>query len=92
MTFAEWHNFNFVENKIMDSLGDIYVKVFRKKSFKHEDMSLCGLMRISDAVKLVGNLELMKVNFHSEWRDGESNYKALCALVCMKEDQPTLFK
>jgi hypothetical protein len=92
MTFAEWYNFNFVENKIMDFLGDIYVKVFRKKSFKHEDMSLCGLMRISDAVKLVGNLELMKVNFHSELRDGEPNYKALCALVCMNEDQPTLFK
>ena len=30
MKFKEWHNYNCVENKVMDYIGDIYIKVFRK--------------------------------------------------------------
>lgn len=86
ITFGEWHKFNFVDTKIMDTLGDIYIKVFRKQSFKHDDMCLSGLMRIDDAVKMFGKYPLMKINFHQEWRDNESNYKALCALICMEAD------
>lgn len=92
MTFAEWHNFNFVENKIMDYLGDLYIKVFRKKSFKTEDRIFCGLMRIDDAVKLVGALQLMKVSFHTECRDGGSEYKALSAMVYLEEGQTLIVK
>jgi hypothetical protein len=76
----------------MDSLGDIYVKVFRKKSFKTEDRIFCSLMRIDDAVKLVGALQLLKVSFHTEYRDGGSDYKALSALVYLEEGQTLIVK
>jgi hypothetical protein len=86
MKFVDWYNFNFVENKIMDRIGDIYVKIFRKESYQHEDMILCSLVNFNDAVKLFGDMKLMKVTFHSEHStrlDGQ--YKALCALLCMEE-------
>lgn len=87
MTFGEWHKFNFVDHKVMDHLGDIYIKVFRKPSFKTDDKCLEGLMRIDDAVKMFCDYTLMKVNYHQEWRDNESNYKALCALICLEDDK-----
>lgn len=84
ITFGEWHKFNFEDNKLMDHLGDMYIKVFRKPSFKSEDKCLEGLMRIDDAVKMFGSYPLFKINYHQEWRDNESNYKALCALIVME--------
>ena len=84
ITFGEWHKFNFVDNKLMDSIGDMYIKVFRKPSFKSEDKCLEGLMHIDDAVKMFGSYSLFKINYHQEWRDNASNYKALCALICME--------
>ena len=87
ITFGEWYKFNFVDNKIMDTLGDLYIKVFRKKSFTSEDKCLEGLMRIDDAVKMFGDYSLMKINYHTDRspRYG-SDYKALCALICMPEE------
>lgn len=86
ITFGEWHKFNFVDNKIMDTLGDIYVKVFRKHSFKSEDKCLEGLMRIDDAVKMFGNYPLIKVNYYATVKDG-FEYKALCALIYIPEEE-----
>ena len=85
ITFGEWHKFNFVDNKIMDTLGDIYIKVFRKQSFKSEDKCLEVLMRIDDAVKMFGNYTLFKMNYYASVRD-DFEYKALCALICMPEE------
>ena len=85
ITFGEWHKFNFVDNKIMDHLGDIYIKVFRKPSFNSEDKSFQALMRIDDAVKMFGSYPLFKVNYHTTLRDN-FEYKALCALICMPEE------
>ncbi len=86
MKFVDWYNFNFVENKIMNRIGDIYVKVFRKESCKREDMILCSLLNFEDAINLFGDMKLMKVNFHSEqgFALGEE-YKTLCALLYMEE-------
>jgi len=87
ITFGEWYKFNFIDNKIMDSLGDMYVKVFRKQSFKNEDKCLEGLVKISDAVKIFGDYPLMKINFHTAPSPNySSDYKALCALICMPEE------
>ena len=86
ITFREWHQFNFVDNKLMDYFGDIYIKLFRKKSFKTEDRCFCQLMRVDDALKLFGNYPLMKINFHTEMRESSMEYKALCALICMEDD------
>jgi hypothetical protein len=86
ITFGEWHKFNFVDNKLMDHLGDIYVKVFRKPSFKSEDKCLEGLMRIDDAVKMFGNYPLYKINYHSSYKN-DFEYRALCALVVMEEEK-----
>lgn len=85
ITFGEWHKFNFVDNKIMDHLGDIYIKVFRKPSFKSEDKCLEGLMRIDDAVKMFGDYPLFKVNYHATVKEG-FEYKALCALIYLREE------
>lgn len=86
MKFIDWYNFNFVENKIMDRIGDIYVKIFRKESFKHEDMILCSLVNFEDAVKLFGDMKLMKVSFHSEQKSAMGGeYKTLSALLYMED-------
>ena len=86
ITFGEWHKFNFVDNKIMDGLGDIYIKVFRKPSFKSEDKCLEGLIRIDDAIKMFGNCPLQKISYHISQRNG-FEYKALCALLVMEEEE-----
>lgn len=80
MKFIDWYNFNFVENKVMDRIGDVYMKVMRKKSFLLEDKMLDTLVRISDAVCMFGDYELMSVSF-----DKQENYATICAIV-YKED------
>jgi hypothetical protein len=86
ITFGEWYKFNFVDNTLMDGLGDIYIKVFRKRSFKTEDKCLEGLVRIVDAVKMFGDYSLYKINYHTSYRN-DFEYKALCALIFMEEEQ-----
>lgn len=85
MTFLKWYTFNFIDNRIMDNLGDMYIKIFRKKSFHTEDKCLEVLMRIDDAVNLFGNYQIMKIGMHSESRNGVE-YKTLCALLYLSEE------
>lgn len=80
MKFVDWYNFNFVENKVMDRIGDIYMKVMRKKSFLLEDEMLDTLVRVSDAVRMFGNYELMSVSL-----DKQNDYTTICALVYKEE-------
>ena len=87
ITFGEWHKFNFVDNKIMDHIGDMYIKVFRNHSFKTEDKCMECLIKIDDAVKMFDKYILMKVNHHSAPSakyGGE--YKALCELIYLEEE------
>ena len=88
ITFGEWHKFNFVDNKIMQ-MGDIFVKVFRKHSFKSDDKCLEGLMRLEDAVKMFGDYTLFNINYHTIPRDStrEFDYKCLCAMIYREEIQ-----
>lgn len=79
MKFIDWYNFNFVENNVMN-FGDIYMKVMKKKSFHKDDVMLNSLMKITDAIQLFGDYNLMLVKL-----DEQNNYKTICALV-YKED------
>lgn len=86
ITFLEWHKLTFIDNELMNNPGDMYIKLFRKKSFNTEDLCFCQMMRVNDALKLFGNYPLMRINFHTEVRESGMEYKALCALICMEDD------
>ena len=81
MKFVDWYNFNFVENKIMDRVGDIYMKVMRKKSLLLEDKMLDTLVTVADAVRMFGDYELMYVSL-----DKQDNYTTICAIVYKEEN------
>ena len=49
MTFKEWYKFNFEDSKLF-YIGEAYIKVFRKKSVKTEDLSFKALVSIPDIV------------------------------------------
>lgn len=86
LKFKEWYNYNCVENKVMDFVGDIYIEVFRKipsaTAFRTDkfNMMFSTLMRLKDAVKIFGELPLIRFNFHME-----NDYRTLCALLGWEE-------
>lgn len=86
LKFKDWHNYNCVENKVMDYIGDIYIKVFHKlpngTGFRTDkgNMMFSTLMRLEDAAKMFGELPLIKINFHME-----NDYRTLCALLGWEE-------
>ena len=45
MKLRDWYDFNFGNKQLMCNIGDIYVKVFRKESYKNEDVILETLMK-----------------------------------------------
>ena len=89
LTFNDWYTFNFVDNKVMDHLGDMFIKVFRKKSFKTDDKCFEVLMRIDDVVRMFGHYQIIKINYHTVLRSDKdlSDYKVLCALICPPEEE-----
>ena len=40
MKLKDWYNFNFGNDQFKCTIGDIYVKVFRKESYKNEAQRL----------------------------------------------------
>lgn len=86
LKFKEWYNYNCVENKVMDDIGDIYIKVFRKLPnsawFRTDqgNMIFSTLIRLEDAAKMFGELSLIKINFHME-----NDYRTLCAPLGWEE-------
>ena len=52
MKLKDWYNFNFGNDQFKCNIGDIYVKVFRKESYKNEDVILEQLMKPDDMVYL----------------------------------------
>lgn len=75
MRFIDWYNFNFVESDVMN-FEDIHMKIMRKKSFYKEDVILDSLMKITDAIQLFGDYNLILIKFEEQ-----NNYKIICALV-----------
>lgn len=75
MKFIDWYNFNFVESGVMN-FENIHMKIMRKKSFDKDDVILDSLMKITDAIQLFGDYNLMLIKF-----EGQNNYNVICALV-----------
>ena len=50
MKLKDWYNFNFGNEQFKCTIGDIYVKVFRKESYKNEDVILEQLMKPNDMI------------------------------------------
>ena len=66
MKFIDWYNFNFVENKVMNSQDDIYMKVLRKNSTRDEDVMIDVLMGIADAAKVFGDYEISGIEIRHD--------------------------
>lgn len=86
MTFETWYKFNFVDNKIMTYMGDMYVKLFRDNRTSKDNCALSTLIRVDTAVRLFGHLQLIRIGYHSEKQPSGLEYKALCALLCMEAE------
>ena len=80
MTFNEWYQFNFVTNKIMN-IGDIFVKIMRKKSINSNDKMLDALMRVEDAVGMFGDYTISFISFDSQPTKNLDNYKTLSVIL-----------
>ena len=80
MKLIDWYNFNFGNEQFNCNIADIYVKVFRKKSYKNEDMIFEKLMKTSDMIHLFGDYKMFILG-----KDTKNDY---CTLkVCIyKED------
>ena len=74
MSFKEWYKFNFEDNKLF-YIGNCYVKIFRKKSFKTEDLSFKALIPIYDIVNFFGDYNIIFINYD---KDNNDEYNVLC--------------
>lgn len=61
MKLREWIDFNFNNEQFRNNIGDIYVKVFRRKSYKQEDIMFVQLMKPADIIQLFGDYELLVI-------------------------------
>ena len=73
MKLRDWYNFNFCNEQFGCNIGDIYVKVFRKESYKSEDMIFEQLMKPSDMVHLFGDYKMFLLG--KETNDGYCTIK-----------------
>ena len=71
MRLIDWYNFNFGNEQFKCNIGDIYVRVFRKESYKAEDMIFEQLMDPKDMIHLFGDYKMfvlgmdMKNDYHT---------------------------
>ena len=86
MTFETWYKFNFVDNKIMSGLGDMYVMVFRDDHTRKDNCALSTLICTDDAVRLFGHLQVLRIGYHIAEQPSGYEYKALCALLRMEAE------
>ena len=76
MKLKDWYNFNFCNEQLKCTIGDIYVKVFRKESYDNKDMILEQLMKPDDMVYLSGDYKIFILS-----KDTKNDY---CTLkVCI---------
>lgn len=73
MKFKEWYNFVFCGEGVVAGWADVYVKVFRKRSFVDKDNCFVALLASKDAVELFGEYNIFFVSNHTE-----NNYKTIC--------------
>lgn len=80
MTFKEWYKFNFEDNKLFN-INDAYIKVFRRKSIKSDDMSFKALVPIYDILRFFEDYNIIFINYEKE-----NGYKALCFGLYKEEE------
>ena len=66
MKVSEWLNFNFFNDKVnmKTGVGDLYVKLFRKKSVNKADIALEALMSPEDIMLFFKDFEILFINKH----------------------------
>ena len=77
MKLRDWYNFNFGNEQFNCNIGDIYVKVFRKESYKNEDVIFEVLMKPSDMVDLFGDYKMFILG-----KDIKNDYCTLKVCIC----------
>ena len=68
MKLRDWIDFNFNNEQFNNNLGDIYVNVYKHKSYGTNDRIFKQLMKLSDIIHLFGDYELFHVG--KETQDG----------------------
>ena len=77
MKLNDWYNFNFGNEQFGCNIGDVYVKVFRKESYKHEDMIFEQLMKPSDMIHLFGDYKMFLLG-----KETKNDYCTLKVCIC----------
>ena len=72
MKLRDWYNFNFGNEQFSCNIGDIYVKVFRRESYKTEDVILETLMKANNMVELFGDYKIFLIG-----KDTKNDYCTL---------------
>lgn len=76
MKVRDWYNFNFENEQFRCNLGDVYIKVFRKESCKHEDLVFEQLMNTSDMLHLFGDYKIFILG-----KDTKNDYCTICIYI-----------
>ena len=76
MRLRDWYNFNFGNEQFRCNFGDVYVKVFRKESYKHEDMIFKQLMNPIDMVNLFGDYNMFILG-----KNTDNDYCTVCVCI-----------
>ena len=76
MKLYDWYNFNFSNEQFRCNMGDIYVKVFRKESYKSEDVIFEQLMKPSDMVHLFGDYKMFILS-----KATQNDYCTMCVCI-----------
>ena len=76
MKLSDWYNFNFNNEQFKCNIGDVYVKVFRKESYKREDMIFEQLMDPVDMNNLFGDYKMFLLN-----KDIQNDYCTMCVCI-----------
>lgn len=77
MKLIDWYNFNFGNEQFSCNIGDIYVKVFRKESYKSEDMIFEQSMEPSDMIYLFGDYKMFLLG-----KDIKNSHCTLKVCIC----------
>lgn len=82
MKLRDWYDFNFRNKQFGCNLGDVFVKVFRKESYKTEDMIFEQLMDHKDMIHLFGDYKMFLLKTHSL-----NGYCTICVLIYKADEK-----
>lgn len=80
MKLRDWIEFNFNNNEFSFNIGDVCVKVFRKRSYKFEDMIFSNVLDPIDMAHLFGEYTMFHVG--KENKNHYTNDFYMCVYIC----------